>query len=108
MFHQHVKRPLAYTVRPLIPICAADELKVTDLPFVKNRKGRRCFWHVSPTGRYAEDCIIGNYYALEAVAYMRAKGFPPLLGWIARDMPRADDYTGVEVGFMHAISELIG
>lgn len=99
----------SHTIRPLLATFAPEHVKVTDLPFVKDRKGKpRSFWHVAPTGRYAEDCIIGRYYALEAVAYMRLKSFPPLLGWIARDMPRADDFTGVEIGFMHGIAELTG
>ena len=100
-------KPIIATMRPLLECIHPDDLKVTDLPFVGNRKGRRCFWKVSPTGKYHEDCLIGKYYALEAMHYMRVKGCPPLLGWITRDMPRQEACCGLEVGFMHAIAERI-
>lgn len=111
MFHQHVKRTPTATQRPLLAGIPDDQIKIRDLPFVAKRRpdgepGRH-FWSVTPTGDYATDCLIGRQYALEAVHYMRVTGCPPLLTWIVLDMPRRQDRSGIEVGFLHTVAEML-
>ena len=85
------------------------EPDVTDLPFVSDRGGRRVFWDVSPTGRYPEDWALGEYYARALLALWRSQRepFPFCLGWIVRDMPRGQDMTGIEYGFLATLADVI-
>ena len=87
---------------------------LTSLPFVtdlkENGKVRRCFWHVQPTGRHPEDCLIGKYYALElvnmALSYKQSgQCWVPSLAAIAQDM--GAQLTGVEVGFWSTVEDLL-
>ena len=86
---------------------------VEQLPFVANKKkpvkgaNGRCFWSVTPSGDYAEDCKTGKKFALTWIAYARLSGpdEPDLLAWIVKDMPRI--YTGLEIGFLSTIGEEI-
>lgn len=91
-----------------------EDNDLTSLPFVadlkENRKVRRCFWHVQPTGRYAEDCLIGKYYALEFVNLALSRDQQshcrvPMLATIAKDM--GAQLTGVEVGFWSTVEDLL-
>lgn len=87
---------------------------LTSLPFVadqkENGKVRRCFWHVHPTGRYPEDCLIGKYYALEFVNLALSRKqqghcWVPSLATIANDM--GAQRSGVEVGFWSTVEDLL-
>lgn len=84
-------------------------ISVTDLPFVKKYgkkdEFRHSFWEVKPSGIYPQDCSTGRQYAQDAIYYIRATGTTALLGWIVFDMPKGNDVTGIEVGFLSAISE---
>ena len=81
-------------------------VNVTDLPFVKDtRKGglRRNFWHVQPTGSYADDCETGERYALAYLDYLTSNpDCPGVLQFIVSHMPR--DVTGIEVAFLQHLN----
>jgi hypothetical protein len=63
------------------------------------RPSGRCFWNVTPSGNYTEDCIIGEKLALEYLAYEEAHtDVGTILAWIVGDMPQK--HTGVEVSFL--------
>ncbi|MFT4149479.1 MAG: hypothetical protein QM656_04710 [Paracoccaceae bacterium] len=61
--------------------------------------------HVEPTGRYAEDCKIGAATFHEVV---RSAGDNPIpLTRAIQSMIDKGRVSGVEVGFLHALSETI-
>lgn len=84
--------------------------RIEDLPFVVDRaraglpkptgkQSPRCFWHVSPTGKWGDDCRTGEMLAVEYLKVQSGKDAPgSFLQWIVEDMPR--ELTGVEVGFL--------
>ena len=91
---------------------------VDDLSFVASRDGKtlpkpigdqpyRCFWNVTATGDYTQDCDTGERLALEYLAFEEAavEG-PGHLQMIVKHMPRA--FTGVEVGFLQMVSFAAG
>ena len=68
--------------------------EITALPFVAiDAAGGsiESHWQPQRTGDYA--------------ARFAAIGNPILLPWIVRSMPRGDDFSGVEIGFLTAIGE---
>jgi len=78
--------------------------EITALPFVAiDAAGGsiESHWQPQRTGDYAADCATGRDYA----ARFAAIGNPILLPWIVRSMPRGDDFSGVEIGFLTAIGE---
>ena len=80
----------------------------TDCSFVKvikeGRKLMGCnFWVVSPSGNYTEDCATGRKLALEYLQFIRRAALP--LQWIVFDMPRQAERTGIEVGFLSAVTK---
>ncbi len=88
-----------------------DPYPVTILPFVRNGDLRdpqaHPFWNVTPTGDYAQDCLMGFTMGLQAIAYIRASGFTPVLGWTVSDMAKTGEWTGIEYGFFQCIAEAL-
>ena len=67
----------------------------------------RCFWNVTATGDYTQDCDTGVRLALEYLAFEEAAvESGGHLQMIVEDMPRA--LTGVEVGFLQMVSFAAG
>lgn len=89
----------------------ADMMK---LPFIKDidegKKKERSFWCVEPaTGDWVTDCNTGREYALQFFEHI--KKFPrgdTLITQIVLDMPKKQDRTGIEVGFLYVIGRAIG
>lgn len=61
-------------------------------------------WAPDRTGNYSEDCQLGRFYARELLGYIRTRECPPLLGHVCQAM-NAADWSGVEVGFFHELSQ---
>jgi hypothetical protein len=90
---------------------------VAGLSFVASRDGKtmpkakgdqcgRCFWNVTATGDYEQDCNTGVRLALEYLAFEEAdSGGGGHLQSIV-DMPRL--LTGVEIGFLQMVSFAAG
>lgn len=64
----------------------------------------RNWWSVEASGEWQYDCRVGAEYA-RLYAERMSKGNAPPLAWIVRDMVQAGRYTGVEAGFVSAISQ---
>jgi hypothetical protein len=81
------------------------------LPFVREDEDddgpRRNFWSVISTGEWSSDNDVGQEYGRIYIDRIRL-GAAPLLCWIVRDMIRAGRYSGVEAGFMSAVSAFDG
>ncbi len=96
-------------IRPFLSYFNPEDLEITDLPFVTNhgkgKKATRSFWDVKPNGNYLDECLIGEAYALEALQYMMAKKLPSLVTWAVLDMPREENRSGIEIGFISTIAE---
>ena len=92
----------------LAPQFGDSPTKVTMLPFVKKigkGKNRRiCFWRPKRTGKFWEDAVIGQYYATEALQYMKDNDID-LLRFIARDMGEVKGVETLEMQFWRTISE---
>ena len=80
------------------------------LSFVAERPGRNggiIFWNVTPSGDYQKDWDSGDSMGLEALEFMAGRadfGLPgDLLVRVVLDMPREDDRTGIELGFLRCI-----
>lgn len=99
------RAPLASPMRSTIH---ADEFG--SLPFVRQRarftkdQPPRDFWSVERTGDYAMDYERGVEMARQALPAMRHGVGRNLLSWIVKDMIEKGEFTGVEVGFLGAIS----
>lgn len=80
---------------------------VDSLPFVGRRSDgkMRDFWHIQPSGDYAQECLQGNFYAEEFLKYIAKHRDAHLLGPIVRDITRHQLNTGIEIGFMIRISK---
>ncbi|MEZ0137343.1 MAG: hypothetical protein AB9Q17_02210 [Candidatus Reddybacter sp.] len=94
-------------LRSTIGFIDPDQIEITDLPFVKDKPGPsgRLFWDVKPNGNYGDECLIGTSYALDALQYLIAGEFSPMLAWAVGDMPRREDRSGIEVGFLTTIAD---
>ena len=87
---------------PLTRPCATSLSFVRDAAPTDRNDRRRCFWAVTPTGDYGEDCRIGHRLAIEYLRFEREdQGGPGALQNIVRDMPR--EFTGIEIGFLSII-----
>lgn len=84
---------------------AAGGMENTDLPFIKKEKDSIVFWSVKPSGDFDKDCQTGREFAILALHHMRQADFLPLLTWCIMDMPRKEDCSGIEVGFLEFIAE---
>ncbi len=77
--------------------------KKAGLPPPTGKQTKRCFWHVSPSGHYGEDCRTGEQLALEYLeCQSSAAATGSYLSWIVADMPR--DLSGIEIGFLMIVS----
>ena len=94
---------LAQVIRPNVLDYPAEDLEPTVLPFIRDVKGKRRFWDVSPTGDYDTDWHIGERYALELLAYLARSQFPFLFTWVVMAMPGEEDRSGIEAGFLGTI-----
>lgn len=92
---------------------AITSVSVTSLPFVHDAAPedpldeKRCFWRVHPSGELTSDIRRGASFTRHALAYMRRFDFPPLLGWIVRDMIAKGRFDGLEIGFLRLIATAI-
>lgn len=88
--------------------CAATDRvsPYNDLPFFasqrpsKQRPSSRNFWKVAPTGDYGRDCKIGYEFALLFLAAEESAEGGTLLPSVVADMPRGENLTGIEIGFL--------
>jgi hypothetical protein len=86
-----------------------------DLPFAAplahpDAEGARWnFWAVTPSGNYAQDCLMGAFYGTRAVQEMRRLG----TGWLLQDivwaMVRQADrrHKGLVLGFCSAVERAL-
>ena len=84
-----------------------DEDENLNLPFITKRSDRIIFWDVESSGDYALDCQKGRRYASLALEHMIKKDFVPIFTWAIMDMPRKEDATGIEVGFLEFFAEIL-
>lgn len=80
--------------------------KIDDLPFIKKKKDKIVFWSVNPTGDYVKDCQTGQKYGALALDHMVKADFAPLLTWCIMNMPRRENCSGIEVGFLEFLSKI--
>lgn len=74
-----------------------------DLPFV----GADTFWRVTPTGDWSADSDLGRTYG-ENYLRRTAAGRPaPELGWIVASMIAGGRFSGIESGFIAAVSRCL-
>ena len=83
-----------------------DEDENLDLPFITKRNDHIIFWDVESSGDYALDCQTGRTYASLALEHMIKRDFVPIFTWAIMDMPRKEDATGIEVGFLEFFAEI--
>jgi hypothetical protein len=86
-----------------------EQASPTELSFVVDRKnGRkrlpRCFWNVQPTRRYSADLKTGRHLALEYLRFCQRGNVP--LAWIIMDMPRQEDRSGIDIGFLSVVGDV--
>jgi hypothetical protein len=62
-------------------------------------------WVPERTGDYVEDCQLGRFYAQELLGYIRVRDCPPMLSHVCKAISDRGEWTGVEIGFFHEISE---
>lgn len=78
------------------------------IPNIPGALGRSMdVWAPEVTGDWTIDCSRGKAYAEEAIEFMQRSNNPTCLGHIVKAMIGNGAYTGVEVGFMHRIGELV-
>ena len=89
---------------------AQQQLDRLALSFVVKRPGRKggvIFWNVDPSGDYTNDWESGELLGLEALEFMARETETGLSGdllvRVVLAMPREDDRTGVELGFLRCI-----
>lgn len=64
----------------------------------------RKFWLVAPSDNWSEDCDLGAEYARIYLDRLRSQSLCPPLGWIVRDMIAGGTFTGIEAGFLGAVT----
>ena len=103
----------AYVVGRKIPVYqppAERGPRIDPLPFTAVKKmdgddtATRLFWHVDETGLWGDDSQLGSEYGRIYVERLRSKMPAPLLGHVVKDMIGRGRFTGIEAGFMSAIS----
>lgn len=77
---------------------------------MKFKKQRRdgsveSWWSVRPTHDYTSDCLTGEIYAEQFIDALSCGEAQTALPHIVKAMP--DEMTGVEIGFLHAISDAL-
>lgn len=90
-------------------------VSIHDLPFIApDNRGAGFpplnFWAPKPASSWLEgsDAQRGARFALAAIEAMRVANFPPLLGWIAKDMAARGIFGDLETSFFHTIASEIG
>lgn len=66
------------------------------------------YWTITDTGEWAADCTAGRAAAAELMRVMHFQDAPMLLGHVIKAMMARGRWSGVEVGFAHAIAERAG
>jgi len=94
-------------IRQLSEDFAIKKPEISKLPFIKKNNDQIVFWSVEPSGHYVKDCQIGREYAALALKHMEQADFGPLLTWCIMDMPRKQDCSGIEVGFLEYFAEMV-
>jgi hypothetical protein len=84
---------------------------VTDASNIGSKLGGYCYWHVSPTGNYTDDCELGAKLASEYLSFIGqwpTNGNQTLLTCIVRDMidlaKAGSPWSGVHVGFLSNVN----
>jgi hypothetical protein len=90
--------------RSITTLSFVADRKKAGLPPATGRRGKRCFWHVSPSGHYGQDWRTGEQFAIEFLGCLSSSNEATLfnLSWIVADMPR--DLSGIENGFLTIVS----
>ena len=83
-----------------------DKRDILNLPFIKRDKNHIVFWSIKPSGDYVKDCQKGRIYGAMALEHMVKADFRPLFTWCIMDMPRKEDCSGIEIGFLEFFSEI--
>lgn len=82
---------------------------VLSLPFVKDVKRKRSFWHVEPTGDHEKDWDTGVVYALDAIDYMKKSHMQAgFLQQVVSEMPPnwlSADHS-IKIGFLSTFGQL--
>lgn len=65
------------------------------------------FWVPTVTGKWDTDNCTGQKIAGDLLERIASSGNPTLLGHLMKSMVGHGDWTGVEVGFFHRLSEHI-
>lgn len=80
-----------------------------DLPFVGTIKKGDCFvrsfWVVQPTGRHADDLILGRAYGLQALQFALGKEWAGILQLVLGDFPKSKKFSGIERGFLDIVTD---
>jgi len=63
------------------------------------------YWDPDRSGDYAKDCLAGRRHAEDVLKFASETGNVAVLPWIIAAMPRDDDMSGVEIGFLTALAE---
>ena len=87
-------------------LAVKNRTEITTLPFIKKKNDQIVFWSVNPSGDYDKDCKTGREYAFLALDHMVKADFAPLLTWCIMEMPRKENCSGIEVGFLEIFSEI--
>ncbi len=84
-------------------------MKFAEMPFVKcDAEGNVVDpWSVQPTDDYAENCRTGRRFFGLLLFPMRLENNPLLIGTVTQAIVMKGKWTGIEVGFIQAMSEEI-
>jgi hypothetical protein len=81
------------------------EQAIMELPFVSEpQPGHIAFWRIDGVGHDPTDIELGEMYAALAIGVARKFDLPILIGVILRDMVLSGRITGIEAGFLAAVS----
>lgn len=83
-------------------------MKITYPSFMSDRRYNTqsiISWAPVVTGEWGKDTAQGKVYADEAMAHIRQRDNPSILGHVMKSMIGQAAWSGVEVGFFHRISE---
>jgi len=78
-----------------------------NLSFVRQIGVYANYWSPEISGDWREDTSRGKQYADETIACIRSHNNPTALAHVIKSMVGAGNWTGVEVGFFHRISEYL-
>lgn len=76
-------------------------MEITQLSFIDDSSGKRCFWSVNAESLTIEQqSLLGRSMAYDTMNFIQSTGFSPLFGWIVKDMK--ENFGHVEISFLHA------